>query len=116
MSEDNVLQLVKMIDSLREGQHEICDGQTAILHRLDVIEAEQKIFRSAFPAGDLEGHSRYHQAIINMKEENRKLRRAIIEKTLSALIWATIVWLAMLAWKEFAALVTHIVGMNNVGR
>ncbi len=50
------------------------------------------------PDGDAEGHRRYHEALIEAQKRRAKIYDAIIEKTLSALIWAAIVGLAIMAW------------------
>lgn len=55
------------------------------------IMAELKAIRGAFPGGDVEGHRRAHEAMMELLEERRRLRRAIQEKTISGLIWAGIV-------------------------
>lgn len=48
-------------------------------------------FAEAFPGGDHVGHCRYHRLMIEHTEEVRRLRQAILEKTISGLIWAGIV-------------------------
>jgi hypothetical protein len=53
---------------------------------------------SAFPGGDLEGHRRYHQALIDDFEDRKKLRRAVLEKILSGAAWGVIVGLALASW------------------
>ena len=55
------------------------------------IMAELKALRGAFPGGDIEGHRRAHETMIELLEERRKLRIAIQEKTISGLIWAALV-------------------------
>lgn len=51
--------------------------------------------RDAFPVGDTEGHRRYHEAMIERNAEIRRLRVAITEKTLSAIIWGVIAFLVI---------------------
>jgi hypothetical protein len=53
--------------------------------------AELKSLRQAFPGGDVDGHRRAHETMIELLEERRKLRIAIQEKTISGLLWAGIV-------------------------
>jgi len=53
--------------------------------------AELGALRNAFPGGDIDGHRRAHETMIELLEERRKLRVAIQEKTISGLIWAAIV-------------------------
>lgn len=58
----------------------------------------EKRFADAFPGGDHVGHCRYHALMIEEIEERRKLRRAVQEKTLSALLWSIIVGVAIAVW------------------
>ncbi len=57
-------------------------------------------FNKSFPAGDHEGHCRYHDAIIERTAEIKKLRMAIQEKTISALIWSAILGIGIAVWHE----------------
>lgn len=76
--------------------------------RLDSLERwrddmEQR-FAEAFPGGDHVGHCRYHTLMIEDIEERRRLRQAVIEKTVSGLIWGALVavgatlWFGVLTW------------------
>lgn len=66
-----------------------------------LITAEEGIadLKDAFPAADLSGHRRYHELIIRRTEEIRRLRVAIQEKTISALVWILLLWLAKMLWE-----------------
>lgn len=55
--------------------------------------AEMK--NSAFPGGDIGGHKRYHEAVIERTAEMRRLRVAIQERTVTSIIWALCVFLAL---------------------
>lgn len=64
----------------------------------DIHEIKQSMAdmaTSAFPGGDLDGHRRFHEAYIERTAELRRLRMAILEKTLSALVWGLIVGLCV---------------------
>lgn len=65
----------------------------------------QHLTSSAFPAGDIEGHRRYHEVMIETLAERRRLRIAIQEKTISALVWIVIVWTASAIWSKFGAVI-----------
>lgn len=58
--------------------------------RMNKAEADIIQLKSAFPNGDIAGHCRYHEIQMERLEETRRLRVAIQEKTISGLIWATI--------------------------
>lgn len=94
---------------------EIRDGQATIVDRLDKMDERHKksdeaveSLRAAFPTGDTDGHRRYHQTMIEMLAEKRRLRVAIQEKTISALIWSLIVGASIVAWKGLLALLLPV--------
>lgn len=70
--------------------------------RLDSLERwkedMERRFAEAFPGGDHVGHCRYHTLMIEDIDARKKLRQAIVEKTLSALIWAGLVGLGLSIW------------------
>lgn len=70
--------------------------------RLNSIETKMDTVCSAFPANDFEGHRRYHQSLIEVLEERRKLYRSLKEKTILGLVWAAVVWVGLAVWHELA--------------
>lgn len=89
-------------DSLVEVIQEIRDGQVAMLERLDQFDKRHvasedaiEVLKKAFPAGDMAGHCRYHELMIERNAEIRSLKNAIKEKTLVALICTVI---AFIGW------------------
>lgn len=92
-------QLVEAIDSLIQGQAQI-------LAKLGHIEKENANDKNditnimkAFPDQDYEGHRDYHQTLIDILEEKRKLRIAVQEKTISSLLWLFIVFIGLSIWE-----------------
>ncbi len=65
------------------------------------MEARIKRIEDAFPGNDPMGHRRYHETQIEILDERRRLRIAIQEKTISALIWSAIVGIIMWLWNNF---------------
>lgn len=61
----------------------------------EIKESLASLITTAFPAGDAEGHRRYHDLMIRRNEEIRRLRIAVQEKTISGLIWAFLVFLGL---------------------
>lgn len=59
------------------------------------------LFKSAFPGGDVEGHARYHTAIIEDINTRKRLTQAIQEKTISGLVWSAILIIATALYNEF---------------
>ncbi len=76
-------QLIPVIEKIQEDHNEL-----------------SKKFSKSFPAGDHEGHCRYHDAIIERTAEIKKLRMAIQEKTISALVWSAILGIGLAVWHE----------------
>lgn len=74
--------LVEVIENMADDIHEI-------------RKSMEDLVKTAFPNGDVIGHSSYHKAMIDRNEELRRLRRAVEEKTLSGLIWAFLVFLGL---------------------
>lgn len=70
-------------------------------------EIAEKILR-AFAAGDVDGHRRYHEALLRRAEANEKLALAIREKTIIGLVWITLSFVAVAVWHEVG---THIKGL-----
>lgn len=68
--------------------------------RMDVVE---KTLTEAFPQGDHVGHRRYHELMIEQIEERRRLRRAVLEKSIAGLVWAAIVALGVAVWAYLKA-------------
>ena len=68
--------------------------------RLASLENKLGDIQDAFPSNDYLGHHRYHQTMIEMLAERRRLRVAIQEKTLSGLLWAVIVGIGMAVWAQ----------------
>lgn len=52
------------------------------------------------PHGDISGHRKYHEALIEAQKRRVKIYDAIIEKTLVALLWAFIAFVAIAVWHE----------------
>lgn len=84
---------------------ELALGQKEIVKRLDTMDAhnaerDEKMAQviNAFPSGDIDGHRAYHETMIEMLQEKRRLRMAIVEKTISGLLWAAIVVVLSALW------------------
>lgn len=61
-------------------------------------EDMERRFAEAFPGGDHVGHCRYHRLMIEDIESRKKLRQAILEKTLSGLLWSVIAGGGIVLW------------------
>ena len=93
-SVNNSESLVPAVNKLRSDHDEL---------RGEHMDLKQK-FEKAFPAGDFEGHRRYHEVMIQILDEKRKLRMAIQEKTIGGLVWSALFGLGLLLWHELQRL------------
>jgi len=84
---------------------DIRDAQLQTVERLDRMESNEaardikmdEVF-NAFPGKDADAHRRFHEAIIENTLEKKRLRAAIMEKTISGLVWSIIVGVAICIW------------------
>lgn len=80
----------------------------AIEERVENLERFQvdieRRFAEAFPAGDHVGHCRYHQLMIENIEAKKRLTQAVMEKTISGLVWSVIVGVAIACWAYLRSL------------
>jgi len=77
-------------ENLRGAIHELSED----------VKVMSETITKAFPAGDIDGHRRYHEVMIADIESRKKLTQAIIEKTISGLIWSLVVGLGYSIWHE----------------
>lgn len=93
-------------------------GGTAFVEQLknmvqDIHDIKKQVAAfstAAFPAGDADGHRKYHELIIRKTEEIRRLRVVITEKTLTALVWLAIIWLAKTLWQGGITAIVETMG------
>ncbi len=76
--------------------------------RLDSLERwrddlEQR-FAEAFPGGDHVGHCRYHKLMIDDIEARKRLRQAVMEKTIAGLVWGGLFGVGVAVWQYLKAL------------
>jgi len=79
--EEQILALLKTIS----------DKQTEMEARLDGV-------LGAFPSSDLDGHRRYHEAVIEWQELRNKMMREALIKAGSAGLLAGLGWLLWAIW------------------
>lgn len=56
---------------------------------------------SAFPAGDTDGHRRYHESVIEWRELRNKLVREALIKVAQSTALAGAGWVALAIWQSF---------------
>lgn len=53
----------------------------------------------AFPGGDFDGHRRYHEEMILVMQDRRKLRQAVLEQVIKGSVWALGIALVTAGWQ-----------------
>lgn len=106
-----VLQLEDLLqgedrDVLLVVLREIREGQSALVDRVGAVEkdgaetlAKLNSLILAFPGGDMEGHRRYHESIIEWRELRNKMVRAALEKAVGAGVLAGCGWIGYALWQ-----------------
>lgn len=69
-----------------------------ILHKQDAMG---DLLMSAFPGGDLEGHKRYHEEVILLLQEKRKMWADVRAHVVKGSVWALLVAAAVALWQGF---------------
>lgn len=88
-----------------EAGGEFAAGLELSIHELSMdVQVLSETVKKAFPAGDIEGHRRYHEVMIADLESRKKLTQAILEKTISGLVWSIIVGLSLAVWHELSGI------------
>lgn len=101
------------LPEVRESVHRMGRELSTINTTMDTISGDVHDIKKslgdllkAFPAGDLDGHRRYHDAIIERNHEIRKLRYAIQEKTIFGLLWLALGLIGASVWFYVSAKLT----------
>lgn len=73
----------------------------SIQGRLETLTKLLEENNSGFPAGDPDGHRRYHEAVIRAMENRNRIVRECLVKAGSASILAGLGWLGWAVWHWF---------------
>jgi hypothetical protein len=79
---------------------EIRDGLAATRAELATNTRKTEQVLSAFPAGDTDGHRRYHESVIEWRELRNKLVREALIKVAQAGSVAAFGWVALAIWQS----------------
>lgn len=79
---------------------EMRDGQRDVVARLDKLI-------QGFPEGDIEGHRRYHEAVVKRIELRNELVKAALVKMAQAGAVGASAWLLVALWQAFKVSVTQ---------
>jgi len=82
----------------RPVEEVVCDMLKHIARLEDRVEDLENDMSRIVPNKDYDGHSMYHQLLIDKERRKAQLQDSIIEKSLSGIIWAVVVVLSYAAW------------------
>lgn len=101
--------LVEKLTDMADSIHALAALPDAYEQRFEDLEAMTAKIINGFPGGDTEGHRRFHDAVIQKMDADRRLKMAVTEKIISGGIWAAIVGVAVLLYAGFL----HFIGVNK---
>lgn len=90
-----------MPNSHEESLKLVGDPAVTALLRL-ILERQlelEKMIMGAFPGGDFDGHRRYHEEMILVMQDRRKLRQAVLEQVIKGSVWALGIALVTAGWQ-----------------
>lgn len=86
---------------------EMRDSQRLVVEKVTALEASNARLMSGFPANDVDGHRRYHEAVIEWRELRNKMVREGLIKVAQAGALAGAGILVGILWKAFKISVTQ---------
>ena len=90
------MQAMQQQQQLRDAEQQ--DQRTALQREIMALSAAMK---TGFPDGDLDGHRRYHELLIEEALERKKMRSAIFIHVAKSSTWALILGLLAVLWIGF---------------
>lgn len=83
--------------------NEAINEMRAELHRHieERAKALEEKIADGFPNGDPRSHRLVHEGYIREAEERAALRKTVVERTVTGVVWAGIVFVAIAVWEYF---------------
>lgn len=95
--------------SAEEHQRICSQNQQELARALEevnrAIHELSRLVKAGFPNDDPHGHRRVHEGYIEEAEARKKLKAAVLEKTLSGVLWTGMAGLGMALWETVKAAV-----------
>lgn len=98
--------LAQLLSELRDGQLDVVASVEALSAKVTQHDAATTHLMTAFPAADVDGHRRYHEAVIEWRELRNKMVREALTKMVGASVLAALGWLGLAFWQAFKVTVT----------
>jgi C4-dicarboxylate-specific signal transduction histidine kinase len=93
--------LAQVLTEMRDGQRRLVEVVESVRLNDVANKAGLADLLSGFPAGDFDGHRRYHEAVIEWRELRNKLVREALIKVAQAGSLAAFGWVALAIWQSF---------------
>lgn len=74
------------------------EQETQIVKRVAKLEERVDVVEKGFPDGDIAGHARYHQMVMDEYLEKRRIRQAVVEQVVKGSVWALLLAAAGAVW------------------
>lgn len=93
--------LAQLLTEMRDAQRQMIVVVEGVKARDEQDRATIEKLMTGFPAGDFDGHRRYHEAVIEWRELRNKLVREALIKVAQAGSLAAFGWVALAIWQSF---------------
>lgn len=80
---------------------EMRDSQREIIQKVTALEKSNALLMTGFPANDVDGHRRYHEAVIEWRELRNKMVKEALVKASAATALGALGWIAVAIWQSF---------------
>lgn len=93
--------LAQVLTEMRDAQRRVIEVVEGLKMRDEQDRATIEKVLSGFPAGDFDGHRRYHESVIEWRELRNKLVREALIKVAQGGALAGAGWVALAIWNAF---------------
>lgn len=91
----------EVLIEMRDTQRQMVIDMASLKARDQADESAAARLLSAFPAADVDGHRRYHQAVIEWRELRNKMVKEALIKAAAATTLGALGWIAVAIWQSF---------------
>lgn len=100
LTSDDGIKIEKVLARMVEQQELLLARQDDFDHSMSTLKLQITGLTAAFPNGDSDSHRRYHEAVMEDVTARKRLTQAILEKTVSGLLWSFVLAIGYAIWNE----------------
>lgn len=93
--------LTQLLTEMRDAQRRTTEVLDQLKQQDTLATVNIEKILAGFPAGDFEGHRRYHESVIEWRELRNRIVRECLVKAGQAAFFGGVGWVALAAWKAF---------------